>query len=83
MLEHLQGMCVGNHAIEILDLEDKMRVMHTEHDSIAQYIWALEEAQQQAARTSMPITDEMLSMITTKTMLATQRSPSTNENGRS
>ena len=32
MLEYLQCICVGNHAIEILDLQDKMRVMHTEHD---------------------------------------------------
>ena len=32
MLEHLQGICVGNHAIDILDHPKKMRVMHTEHD---------------------------------------------------
>ena len=42
MIEHLQGICVGNHSIDILELQDKVRVMHTEHDSITQYIQALE-----------------------------------------
>ena len=79
MLEHLQGICVGNHAIEILDFQDKMRVIHTEHDSIDQYTRALEEAHQQAARAGTPITDETLVTILTKAMLATQRSPTTNE----
>ena len=50
-----------------------MRVMHTEHDSIDQYIRALEEAQQQDARVGMPITDATLFMIKTKAMLANQR----------
>ena len=45
MLEHLQGIYVGNHAIDILDLQYKMWVVHKDHDSIAQYIRALEEAQ--------------------------------------
>ena len=79
MLEHLQGICVSNHAIYILDLQDKMQVMHTEHDSIAQYIRALEEAQQQATRAGTPITDATLVMISTKGMLATQRFPTKNE----
>ena len=79
MLEHLQGICVGNHAITILDLQDKMRVMHIEHGSIAQYIRAPEEVQQQATRAGMTITDETLFMITTKVMLATQQFPTTNK----
>ena len=79
MIEHLQGICVGNHAIGILDLQDKMRVIHTEHDSISQYIRALEEAQQQVARAGMPITDETLVMIAKNMMLATQRLPTTNK----
>ena len=46
---------------------------------IAQYIRALEEAQQQATRASMPITDATLAMISTKAMLASQRFPTTND----
>ena len=53
--------------------------MHTEHDSIAQYIRALVEAQQKTARAGMPITDTQLVMISTKAMLATQQFPTTNE----
>ena len=79
MLEHLQGICVGNHAMDILDLQDKMRVMHKKHYLIAQYIRALEEAQQQAARSGMAILDATLVMIATKTMLASQHLPTTNE----
>ena len=53
--------------------------MHTEHESIYQYIRALKEAQQQSERASMPINDATLVMITTKAMLATQQFPTTNE----
>ena len=79
MIEHLQGICVGNHAIDILDLQDKMRFMHIEHYSIAQYIWALKEAQQQSERAGMPIMDATLYMIATKLMLVTQQFPETND----
>ena len=79
MLEHLQVIWVINHAIYILDLQEKIRVMHTENESIAQYIWALEEAQQQAERASMLIMDSTLVMIATKAMLATQRFPTKDE----
>ena len=53
--------------------------MHTEHDSIDQYIRALKEAHQQAAISGMSITDAKIVMIATKTMLVTHRSPTTNE----
>ena len=36
VLELIQGICVGNRAIDILDLQYKMWFMHTENDSIAQ-----------------------------------------------
>ena len=78
MLEHLQGICVGNHEIDTLYLQEKMRVMHTEHDLIAQYIRALGEAQQQAARAGMPIMYATLVMIATKAMLTTHWFPTKN-----
>ena len=53
--------------------------MHTEHELIAQYIRALEEAQQQSARAGITITDATLVMIFTKAILATQRFPTTNK----
>ena len=80
ILENLQGICVGNHAINILDLQEKMRIMHTEHELIAQYVRVLDKAHQQAARSGMPITDATLVMISTKAMLATHKFPTTNDN---
>ena len=77
MIEHLQGVCVGNHAIDIFDLQDKMQVIHTDNDSIYQYIQALEEVQQQVARSGIPITDATVVMIATKAMLATHWLPTT------
>ena len=53
--------------------------MHTEHDSIAQYIQALEEAQKKSSRAGMPIIDATLIMISTKEMLENQLFPTTNE----
>ena len=78
MLDHLQVICLVNHTIVVLDLQDKFLVVHTYHESISQYMQAIEEAQQKSARAGMPITDSTLVMIATKSMLATQRFQTTN-----
>ena len=44
MLDKLQKICLGNYEIKILVLQDKMRKMHNEWDTIPQYIEALEDA---------------------------------------
>ena len=36
MLDKLQEICLGNHEIDILVLEDKMRKMHNEWETIPQ-----------------------------------------------
>ena len=56
-----------------------MRVMQTEHESIAQYIWVLKEAHQKATRAGTTITYVTPAMIDTKAMLATHHLPRTNE----
>ena len=53
--------------------------MHTNHDSIAQYIRALKEEQQQAARDIMTTTNATLVIISTEAMLASQHLPTTND----
>ena len=60
MLDKLQEICLGNHKINILVLQDKMRKMHNEWDTIPQYIKALEDAEKQAKRAKMPIEDATL-----------------------
>ena len=69
ILDHLQDIYVGNHVIDILDLQDKMKVVHTEYDSCDQYITAFEEVPEQTTRYDMLINDETLVMIATKLML--------------
>ena len=73
MLDKLHEICLGNHEINILVLQDKMRKMHNGWDTIPQYIKALENAQQQAKRAKMPIDDATIVMYTTRAMLSTER----------
>ena len=46
--------------------------MHTEYESIAQYIRVLKKAQDLATRAGITTTDKTLVMIAKKAMLATQ-----------
>ena len=75
MLDKLQEICLGNHEVDILDLQDKMRKMHTEVETVPEYVEALQDAQLQAKRAKMPIEDTTLVMIATKAMLSTGRFP--------
>ena len=47
-LDQLQVVCTGNHAIDLLVLQDKMRTMHITTYTIPQYIAVLEKVQLQA-----------------------------------
>ena len=73
MLDKLQEICLGNHKIDILALQDKMRKMHSDWETIPQYIKALKDAQQQAKRANMPIDDATLVMYATRAMLSKER----------
>ena len=73
ILDKLQEICLGNHDIEILALQDKMRTMHNEWETISQYIEALEYAQQQAKRAKIPIDDANLVMYATRAMLSREK----------
>ena len=70
-----KNICLGNHEIHILDLTDKMQKMHTECETIPQYIEALEEAQAQVKRVEIPITNKTLAIYATKAMLSSGRYP--------
>ena len=78
MLDQLQVVCTRHHAIDLLDLQDKMRTMHVSTDTIPQYIAALEKAQLQAAWAEIPIPDSYLMMVATKAMLSSERFPRAN-----
>ena len=79
MLDKLQEICLGHHEINILALQEKMRKMHNECDTILQYIEALDGAQQQAKRANMTIDDATLVMYATRVMISTEQYPKANE----
>ena len=79
LLDQIQVVCTGHHAIDLLALQDEMRTMHVTTDTIPQYIAALEKAHLQAARAEMPIPDKYLMMVATKAMLLSGRFPRSNE----
>ena len=47
MIDHLRKTCLGTHEIDILDLQDKIRELHLKVETIAEYIEAMEKAQEQ------------------------------------
>ena len=79
LLDQLQVVCAGHHAIDLLAIQDEIRTMHVTTDTILQYIAALEKAQIQAARADIPIPDNYLMMVATKAMLSSERFPQANE----
>ena len=45
LLDHLQSICGGLHAIDVLKLQNEMQEYHTDREVILEYINALEAAQ--------------------------------------
>ena len=79
LLDQIQVVCTGHHAIDLLSLQEKMCTMHFTTDTIPKYIAALEKAQLQAARAEMPILINYLMMVAMKAMLSSERFPRANE----
>ena len=80
LLDQIQVVCTGHHAIDLLSLQEKMCTMHFTTDTIPKYIAALEKAQLQAARAEMPILDNYLMMVAKKAMLSSELFPRANDN---
>ena len=77
LLDHLQSICSGLHAIEFLALQNEMQEYHKDSKGILDYINALEAAQKKSkGRTdNKPITNDTLLLIATNTMLKTGMHP--------
>ena len=71
MLDKLQDVCLGNHIINILVFQDKIRKMHNNWETNPQYIEALEDVQKQAKRAKMPIDNATLIMYAARVMIST------------
>ena len=79
LLKHLQAMCVGLHATDVLNTQNDMKTYHEEMEGIPQYINKLEDAQKQSNRAGNPITDPTLLLFAASAMLRTHRFPRVNE----
>ena len=79
MLAHLQSMCGGLHALDVLALQEKMHNAHKDSEGIPEYINTLEDGRDKAARAGSPISNNMLVIIATKAMLTTEQYPRANE----
>ena len=79
MLDQIQVVCMGHHAIDFLELQEEMWTMHVTIDTIPQYIAVLEKAQLKAKRADMPIPDNYLMVVATKSILSSEHLPRDNE----
>ena len=77
LLDHLQSICGGLYAINVLALQNEMQEYHTDSEGILEYINALEAAQKKSKRGTgnNQITDETLLIIATNTMLKKSAHP--------
>ena len=81
LLDHLQSIYDGLHAIDILALHNKMQEYHKDSEGTLEYINALEAAQKKYKRGTgnNPITDATLLHIATNAMLKTGGNPRTTD----
>ena len=75
LLKHPQAMCVGLHATNVLNLQNKMQTYHEDMEGIPNYINKLEYSQKQSTRAGNPITDPTLLLFAANVMLHTDRFP--------
>ena len=79
LLGHLQTLCVGLHATDVLNLQNEMQTYHEDMEGIPTYINMLEDAQRQPNRAGNLITDPTLLLFASNAMLRTERFPRANE----
>ena len=72
-MDHLQSICGGLHAINVLVLQNEMQEYHKDSKGILEYINSLEAAEKKSkcSTGNKPITDETLHLIATNVMLKT------------
>ena len=79
LMDHLQSICGGLCAIDVLALQNEMQEYHTDSEGILKYINTLEAARKKSKRETgnNPITDATLLLITKNAMLKTGVHPQT------
>ena len=70
IMEHLRSRCRGLTNIELIDIPNEMRTFYADAEGIPQYINLMEVAQRKAARGNLPVTDQTMVAIASKSVLA-------------
>ena len=73
IISHLQAECTGQHALDLLELHNKMQRHHLEVKGVPEYINMLEDAQRQAGQTGRTIADDTLLLFASTAMLTSER----------
>ena len=71
LLDHLQTLCGGLHALDMLALKNEMQNYHLDMKGIPEYVNALEDAHKQSKRAGKPIKADKFLLIVTNAMLST------------
>ena len=79
LLSHLQVLCDGLHALDMLALKNYMQNYHQDMEGTPKYLNALEGAQKCSKRAGNPITEDILLLIATNAMLSKERFPRADE----
>ena len=81
ILSHLQSICGGLHAINVITLQNEMQYYHTDSDGILEYTNSLEAVQKKLKRRTVNnlITDATLLLIATNAMFKTVAHPHTTD----
>ena len=79
LLTHLQHLCVGIHALDVLALQNEIQQYHQEMEGIPEYVNALKDAQKRCKRTGNSIMEDTLLLIATNAMLSTDSFPQADE----
>ena len=74
-LTHLQKHCGGLHALDVVDLQVDMRLYYADAAGIPEYIIMLEDSQKKAKRANLPISDDVLAAIATKSLMEANTFP--------
>ena len=70
MMQHLRSRCRGLSSIELIDIPNEMRTFYADSEGIPQYINLMEEAQRKADRGKLPVTEQTMVAIASKSVLS-------------
>ena len=75
ILAHLQYVCNGLHALDVLALKNEMQHYHQDMEGLPEYVNAIKDVQKLSKRVGNTITEDNLLLIAIIGMLSAERFP--------